>query len=146
MEKLWKDIMESFYERNNYRKGGGPGGKFVGREIRKIIAADSLEELRGLIGENSWIEYLHSIRNYYEVCVKEKLEDDSYIEKIQEFKNAFNEIYAQWNMSEIPKNHILATHVGEFLALEEETLWTCNDENLEACHQLGMVPLKPFHL
>ena len=139
--------MEIFYERNHYVKGGGPGGRtFVGRDLRKILAPDSLEELRQLVGEagQSFIDYLHSIRNYYAICVKEKLEDDSYLDKIQEFKDAFNRIHAQWNTSEIPKNHILAVHVGEFLALHNETIWSCNDENLEGCHQLGLVPLIPF--
>ena len=29
-----------------------------------------------------------------------------------------------------------SVHVGEYIALNEESLWSANDENLEACHQL----------
>ena len=58
------------------------------------------------------------------------------MDKIEEFKTASTDVINQWNISEIPKNHIFATHVGEYLALNEETLWTSADENVEACHQL----------
>ena len=146
MEKAFKEtrVMETFYERNHYIKGGGPGGRtFVGKDLRKILAPESLEELRLQVGDRGslWIDYLDSIRDYYQLAVQEQLADDSYLDMIEAFKNAFNALHQQWNLSETPKNHILAVHVGEYMALHKETLWSSNDENLEACHQLGTAPL-----
>ena len=76
------------------------------------------------------------LRNYYDIAVNENLDGDSYLDKIADFKQAFNTVHELWGLTETPKNHILSVHVGEYIALIEETLWSCNDENLEGCHQL----------
>ena len=68
------------------------------------------------------------------VAAKHEL-DPSYPAKIDAFKKAFNTLNEVWGLSETPKVHIVLQHLGEYLDSAKETLWTCSDENVEACHQ-----------
>ena len=68
------------------------------------------------------------------VAAKHEL-DPSYPAKIDAFKKAFNTLNEVWALSETPKVHIVLQHLGEYLDSAKETLWTCSDENVEACHQ-----------
>ena len=61
--------------------------------------------------------------------------DPLYPAKIDAFKKAFNTLNEVWGLSETPKVHIVLQHLGEYLDSAKETLWTCSDENVEACHQ-----------
>ena len=140
MDAVWQGtgIMEMFYESKNVKRGGGPGGgDFVGHMLRKMISADSLQELSLMLGDNGkdWISYLECFREVYYVAAKHEL-DPSYPAKIDAFKKAFNTLNEVWGLSETPKVHIVEEHLGEFLDSAKETLWTCSDENVEACHQL----------
>ena len=95
MEQIWTDtgVMQMFYQSNNFKKGGGPGGDFTGKVIRQMISEDNLAELERLLGEEQgavWIRYLSAIREIHKVLVKENL-DDSYEDKVEEFQDSFNE-------------------------------------------------------
>ena len=68
------------------------------------------------------------------VAAKHEL-DPSYPAKIDAFKKAFDTLNEVWGLSETPKVHIVLQHLGEYLDSAKETLWTCSDENVEACHQ-----------
>ena len=68
------------------------------------------------------------------VAAKHEL-DPSYPAKIDAFKKAFYTLNEVWGLSETPKVHIVLQHLGEYLDSAKETLWTCSDENVEACHQ-----------
>ena len=102
-----------------------------------MISADSLQELSLMLGDNGkdWISYLECFREVYYVAAKHEL-DPSYPAKIDAFKKAFNTLNEVWGLSETLKVHIVEEHLGEFLDSAKETLWTCSDENVEACHQL----------
>ena len=127
-----------FYQSNNFKKGGGPGGDFTGKVIRQMISEDNLAELERLLGEEQgavWIRYLSAIREIHKVLVKENL-DGSYEDKVEEFQDSFNDCNEEWGLHETLKVHILAHHVSDFLALEGITCWSTNDELVESCHAL----------
>ena len=140
MDTAWEGtgVMELFYESRNQSRGGGPGGKdFVGHKLRDMISPESLQELQLMLGDTGapWIEYLESLREVYLVAVKHEL-DITFQAKIARFRQAFNVVHEKWGLSETPKVHIISIHLGEFFESANETLWTFNDENVEACHQL----------
>ena len=92
--------MLNFFSSNNHRKGNTPGGAFTGKELRRMLSPDSLEELALILDVEGapWISYLKSISAVYSACVqKELVPDFSYEKAFHDFRVCFNTVH---NLSE----------------------------------------------
>ena len=92
--------MLDFFTNNTFRKGNTPGGAFTGKELRRMLSPDSLQELALILDLEGapWISYLKSIREVYSACVQRDLHADfSYEKAFHDFRVNFNAVH---NLSE----------------------------------------------
>ena len=133
------DPMSRFYEDNNFRKGGTPGGSFVGKQLRAMISPENLDILSLYLTEvdnaDVYIQYLASIREVYSACVQRELQE-SFEDKVDNFKKAFDAIHTltSGSVSDTLKVHVLSCHCHEFVAAHGHTLAHLSDEPIETLH------------
>ena len=143
------DPMSLFYDDNNFRKGGTPGGSFVGKQLREMISPENLQIMSLYLSEidnaDVYIQYLASIREVYSACVQRELVDSgdkssgakSYFEdKVDNFKAAFDAIHklTSGSVGDTLKVHVLSCHCLEFVAAHGHTLAHLSDEPIETLH------------
>ena len=88
--------MLDFFTNNTFRKGNTPGGAFTGKELRRMLSPDSLEQLALILDLEGapWISYLKSIREVYSTCVQRDLHADfSYEKAFHDFRINFNAVH-----------------------------------------------------
>ena len=62
--------------------------------------------------------------------------DPDYLKMIENLRRSFDVINSNFDITEIPKLHIIQTHVHQFLAKTWRALGELSEQSLEAAHSL----------
>ena len=105
MEKLFDAEMRKFFTQNKFERGGMCGGLFNGKVLRKMLEPNMLQIMSSFVGPkgNSFISYLHSIRELYSSLVRKEFNLNHVFGKVQ--KRCFQKVH-QLGLSETVKGSL----------------------------------------
>ena len=95
MESLFENHMRKFFTQNKFERGGMAGGLFNWKMLRKMLEPSMLQRMSLSVGPegNSFIAYLHSIRELYSSLVRKEFKLEYAWTKVQEYKKCFNAVH-----------------------------------------------------
>ena len=107
MESLFENHMRKFFTQNKFERGGMAGGLFNGKMLRKMLEPSMLQRMSLSVGPegNSFIAYLHSIRELYSSLVRKEFKLEYAWTKVQEYKKCFHAVH-QLGLSETVKGSL----------------------------------------
>ena len=107
MERLFDAEMRKFFTQNKFERGGMCGGLFNGKILRKMLEPNMLQIMSSFVGPkgNSFISYLHSIRELYSSLVRKEFNLNHVFGKVQEYKRCFQKVH-QLGLSETVKGSL----------------------------------------
>ena len=127
MEKVFtKESVTEFYKRNNEKRSGeAAGGKFDGKSIKNLWSEKALEDLEENFPADilPFIEFLRSILEVHNVCMKEELDlSIEYKEKIERFEKSRNHLYDNFGLNQTLKMHVIKEHYVTYFKMTGKTL------------------------
>ena len=139
MEKVFsKEKVTEFYTRNNQKRSGeAAGGKFDGKSIKTLWSEKALGDLKENFPADiqPFIEFLRSIREVHDVCMKEELDLSAiYKEKIDMFETNRKYLYEEFGLNQTMKMHIIRDHYVTYFKMMGRTLREVSSEYHEAVH------------
>ena len=139
MEKVFtKESVTEFYKRNNEKRSGeAAGGKFDGKSIKNLWSEKALEDLEENFPADilPFIEFLRSIREVHNVCMKEELDlSIEYKEKIERFEKSRKHLYDNFGLNQTLKMHVIKEHYVTYFKMTGKTLREVSAEYHEGVH------------
>ena len=139
MEKVFtKEKVTDFYKRNNEKRSGeAAGGKFEGNSIKNLWSEKALEDLTQNFPADiePFVEFLRSIREVHNVCMKEELDlSVVYKEAIEKFEINRKFLYEVFGLNQTLKMHVIKDHYVTYFKVMGKTLREVSAEYHEGVH------------
>ena len=112
LTKMEKEIffaaITEFFKENKFVRGGMCGGLFHGRMLRRMLEPTMLQRMSCYLGSfgDSYIAYLHSIRELYSVLARKEYDLENAWQKVVQYKKCFQDVHDKCGLSETPKESI----------------------------------------